>query len=86
MGAQAQAVTFAKDVAPIVQDKCGRCHHPGGMAPMSLLRYEDARPWARSMKQRVASREMPPWFVDKTIGNSAVTTGGLDDDKAEAGR
>src|SRR5688572_3702120 len=54
-------VTFTKDVAPIFQRSCQKCHRPGSVAPMSLLTYEDARPWARSIKARVAAREMPPW-------------------------
>src|SRR5262245_8318713 len=61
-------VTFTKDVAPILQRSCVTCHRPGEIAPMSLMTYEDARPWARSMKTRVASREMPPWHIDRTIG------------------
>ena len=61
-------VTFTKDVAPIFQNKCQQCHRPGAMAPMSLVTYADTRPWARSIKARVASREMPPFHVDRTIG------------------
>ncbi|MDX1383434.1 MAG: cytochrome c, partial [Thermoanaerobaculia bacterium] len=61
-------VTFAADVAPIFQSKCQRCHRPGTGAPMSLLTWEETRPWARSIKKRVASREMPPWHIDRTIG------------------
>ena len=61
-------VTFSKDVAPILQKACQNCHHPGAIAPMSLLTYQDARPWARSIKQKVASREMPPWYIDRHIG------------------
>ncbi|MBI3492750.1 MAG: hypothetical protein HY047_13380 [Acidobacteria bacterium] len=61
-------MTFTKDVAPILQKSCQACHHPGTSAPMSLMTYEDARPWARSIKQRVAAREMPPWHIDKTVG------------------
>src|SRR6202043_2572312 len=61
-------VTFTKDVAPILYRSCVRCHRPDEIAPMSLLTYNDARPWARSMKERVTKREMPPWFIDKTIG------------------
>ena len=60
--------TFAKDVLPIFQKSCQQCHRPGQMAPFSLLTYEDARPWARSIKQKVESRYMPPWHLDKTIG------------------
>jgi len=61
-------VTFAKDVAPIFQRSCQNCHRPGSVAPMSLITYEDARPWARSIKTRVSKREMPPWGIDKNVG------------------
>ena len=61
-------VTFTKDVAPILQKSCQTCHRPGMMAPMSLLTYQDARPWARSIKAKVSSREMPPWFIDRNVG------------------
>ena len=61
-------VTFAKDVAPIFQAKCQNCHRPGEVAPMSLLTYQDARPWARSIKEKVQSRMMPPWHIDPTVG------------------
>jgi len=61
-------VTFTRDVAPILQKACQNCHRPGSVAPMSLLTYEDARPWARSIKQRVSTREMPPWYIDRTVG------------------
>jgi hypothetical protein len=60
--------TFARDIAPIFQDKCEACHRPGSIAPMSLMTYAEARPWARSIKARVASREMPPWHIDRTVG------------------
>ncbi|PYR70154.1 MAG: hypothetical protein DMF87_00915 [Acidobacteria bacterium] len=61
-------VTFTKDVAPILQEKCQQCHQPNSIAPMSLISYEDARPWARSMKQRVVTRQMPPWHIDMSVG------------------
>jgi len=61
-------ITFTKDVAPIFQKTCQNCHRPGSIAPMSLLTYEDARPWARSIKDRVERRSMPPWHVDKSVG------------------
>src|SRR5262245_176065 len=61
-------VTFAKDVMPILQRSCQNCHRPGSVAPMSLMTYEDTRPWARSIKQRVSTREMPPWGIDKNVG------------------
>src|SRR5476651_359626 len=63
-----QTVTFSKDVAPILQKACQNCHRPGAIAPMSLLTYQDARPWARSIKQKVSSREMPPWYIERHIG------------------
>jgi hypothetical protein len=63
-----QPVTFAKDIAPIFQEKCQDCHRKGGMAPMSLVTYEEARPWARSVKERVVAKQMPPWHLDMTVG------------------
>ena len=64
----ARPVTFTKDVAPIFQAKCQDCHQPNSIAPMALLTYEDARPWARSIRQRVAARQMPPWHIDQSVG------------------
>src|SRR6267142_6979591 len=65
-------VTFTRDIAPILQRSCQECHHPNGVAPMSLMTYDEARPWARSIKTRTALRSlrgaMPPWFVEKNIG------------------
>jgi hypothetical protein len=61
-------VTFARDVMPILQRSCQNCHRPGSVAPMSLMSYEDTRPWARAIKQRVSAREMPPWGIDKNVG------------------
>jgi hypothetical protein len=55
-------------VAPILQRSCQNCHRPGSVAPMSLMTYEDVRPWARSIKTRVSKREMPPWTLDKNVG------------------
>jgi hypothetical protein len=60
--------TFTKDIAPIFQEKCEACHRADSIAPMSLVTFEEARPWARSIKERVASRQMPPWHIDKTVG------------------
>ena len=56
--------TFTKDIAPILYDNCVTCHRPDNIAPMALLEYTDARPWARSIKDLVVAREMPPWPVD----------------------
>jgi len=64
----AAAVTFTKDVAPILQRSCVTCHRPGQSAPMSLMTYAEARPWARSIKSRVTAREMPPWHIDRNVG------------------
>jgi hypothetical protein len=61
-------VTFAKDVAPILQRACQNCHRPGAIAPMSLVTYDDVRPWARAIKQKVTNGEMPPWYIDKNVG------------------
>jgi hypothetical protein len=60
--------TFTKDIAPIFQEKCEACHRPDSMAPMSLMTFSEARPWAKSIKARVADRQMPPWQIDRTVG------------------
>ena len=69
--AHAQA-TFTKDIAPILQRSCENCHRPDGVAPMSLVTYEEVRPWARAIKQRTGigphAGVMPPWYVEKNIG------------------
>jgi hypothetical protein len=66
--AAANEVTFTKDIAPILQRACQNCHRDGAIAPMSLLTYADARPWARSIKEKVVRREMPPWYIDRNVG------------------
>jgi hypothetical protein len=66
--AAAETPTFSKDVAPILQAKCQACHQPNSIAPMSLMTYQEARPWARSIRERVSSRQMPPWHIDKSVG------------------
>jgi len=60
--------TFTKDIAPIFQEKCEACHRPESIAPMSLVTFEESRPWARSIKTRVESHQMPPWNIDKSVG------------------
>jgi mono/diheme cytochrome c family protein len=60
--------TFAKDILPIFQKSCQACHRPGQMAPFSLLTYDDARPWVRSIRNKVETRYMPPWHLDRTVG------------------
>src|SRR6266545_63029 len=71
-GAPPAQVTFTKEIAPILQRSCQNCHRPDGVAPMALITYEDARPWARAMKQRTGigprAGVMPPWYVEKNIG------------------
>ena len=68
-GASAQTeVTFTRDVEPILQRSCQGCHRPGQMGPMSLVTYEDVRPWARAVREKVVERVMPPWHLDKTVG------------------
>jgi len=62
------APTFSKDVAPILYSKCVTCHRPGEVAPMSLITYKDARPWARAIRDKVIAREMPPWHADPAHG------------------
>ena len=67
--AQAEATpTYSKDVAPIFREKCENCHRPGYIAPMSLQNYAESRPWARSIKNRVETRQMPPWHIDPSVG------------------
>lgn len=65
------AVTFSRDVAPIFFRRCAECHRPGEAAPMSLLTYKEARPWARAIKEKVVRREMPPWHADPEYGEFA---------------
>src|SRR5262245_1833710 len=60
--------TFTKDVLPIFQKSCQDCHRPGQMAPFSLLDYESTRPWVRSIKEKVVTRYMPPWHLDRSVG------------------
>src|ERR1700733_4503237 len=69
--ANAATPTFNKDVLPILQKHCQDCHRPGEMAPMSLLSYTDARPWAKALKAAVVTEKMPPWFADPNYGHFA---------------
>jgi hypothetical protein len=76
--------TFTKDIAPIFQEKCEACHRPNSIAPMSLVTFEESRPWARSIKTRVAARQMPPWHIDKTVGiQQFANDRSLNDDQIE---
>lgn len=65
----AKTVTFTKDVAPIFNAKCAECHRPGEVAPFSSLSYRDVRPWAKSIKEKVLDKTMPPWHADPNHGN-----------------
>ena len=62
-------VTFNKDVLPIVQKHCQTCHRPGEVAPMSFLTYNEARPWAKAIRQAALTKKMPPWFADPHYGH-----------------
>jgi mono/diheme cytochrome c family protein len=68
---RASAVTYSRDVAPILYKNCAGCHRPGEVAPMSLLSYKETRPWARSIREVVAERRMPPWLADPHYGQFA---------------
>jgi hypothetical protein len=77
----ASTPTFDKDVLPILQKNCQQCHRPGEIAPMSLLTYGDARPWAKSIKSAVLTKKMPPWFAevghfanDRTLSQETIDT------------
>jgi len=61
-------LTFHKDVEPILENRCQGCHHPGDIGPMSLLSYQDVRPWAKAIRDAVLRKQMPPWFADPNYG------------------
>ena len=87
--ASAQTPTYNKDVAPILYRSCAECHRPNQVAPMSLLSYQDARPWAKAIKAKVTAREMPPWFADPRYGkftNDKSLTAGRDRHAERVGR
>jgi hypothetical protein len=62
-------LTYHKDVAPVLQKHCQECHRPGEIAPFSLLTYQDARPWAKAIKEDILTKKMPPWFADPQYGH-----------------
>ncbi len=64
-------ITFSKDVAPLFFKNCADCHRPGEAAPFSVLSYKDVRPWAKSIREKVANRTMPPWHADPHVGQWA---------------
>src|SRR5204863_5768137 len=61
--------TFSKDVARILHQRCVECHRAGEAAPMSLITYQEARPWAKAIKEAVLQRVMPPWLADPHYGS-----------------
>ena len=65
----AGAITFYKDVLPIVQKNCQGCHRPGQIGPFSMTSYKETRPWAKAIKNAVAARKMPPWFANPKYGH-----------------
>src|SRR5262245_50642659 len=69
--ASVKTVTFNKDVAPILFKSCAECHRPGESAPFSVLSFKDVRPWAKSIREKVVNREMPPWHADPNVGEWA---------------
>jgi hypothetical protein len=69
--AMAQQATFYRDVLPILQDHCQECHRAGQMAPMAFSTYQETRPWAKAIREAVATRKMPPWFADPCCGKFA---------------
>src|SRR5262245_55461293 len=73
--------TFNQHVARIFYDRCVSCHRPGEVAPMSLVTYEDARPWLHAIRTRVAARDMPPWFADPHFGRPFLNDARLSDDE-----
>ncbi len=71
VSAQASKPSFGKDIAPILYAKCAMCHRAGEVAPMSLMSYDEVRPWARAIKTKVVSRTMPPWYAEGEHGKWA---------------
>ena len=67
----ASTITFTKDVAPILFKSCAECHRPGEIGPMSLMSYQEARPWAKAIRERIVDRSMPPWSADPNHGEWA---------------
>jgi hypothetical protein len=70
-GSENAAPTYTRDVAPIFQKNCMTCHRPGEIAPMSLLNYKETRPWARAIREKILTRQMPPWHADPKYGDWA---------------
>ena len=76
--------TFARDVAPIIQQNCQVCHQPGSIAPMSLTSYEAVKRYAPRIREKVAARIMPPWHIDRSVGIQEFKNDrGLSDEELE---
>jgi mono/diheme cytochrome c family protein len=71
LAANLTAATFTQDVAPLLEKHCQTCHRPGEAAPFSLLTYQQARPWAKAIKEAVVLKKMPPWYADPRYGKFA---------------
>src|SRR5260370_29948961 len=69
--AASNGVTVNRDVLPVLQKNCQECHRPGEVAPMSLLTYSEARPWAKALNAAGVTQKMPPWFADPKYGHFA---------------
>ena len=83
--AQESVPTYTKDIAPIMQEVCMRCHIEGGLGPMAFTSYDEVHPWAQMIKQEVAIRHMPPWGIDPTIGIQAYKNNiALSEDEIDA--
>ena len=81
--ATGQAVTFANRIAPLLRARCGACHHPGGVAPFSVLTYTEVRPWARAIRNAARTRSMPPWKPEPGYGGPFVGEQRLSDAEIE---
>jgi len=80
-GNSVEKPTFAKDVAPIMFENCAGCHSPGQIAPMSLLSYDEIRPWVKSIQKHVEAKTMPPWHSDDGFGPFSNDRSLSDDDR-----
>ena len=79
-------VTFHRDVLPVLQQNCQKCHRPNEAAPMSLLTYNETRPWAQAIKEAVLLKRMPPWFADPKYGKFTNEHRLTDDEGEEVGQ
>ena len=76
---RAAAVTFSRDIAPILFEHCVVCHRPGAVGPMSLMSYQEVRPWARAIEEQVGARRMPPWKPEPGFGGPFIGNRRLSD-------